>query len=248
MKVEPRYVKQSHHSFRRSKVRTKSSKELQKELGIPTSDQITGIEIRLSRVYIKNNKTPKIGPFPGYAKVYFICLIASDVANQTPKLEIKAFPKIDDNEELPIDKTVYFWKQTKKNTTPPSQIHVFSSIVKSKKSLRDVGKIMTEVKKDKEYKSVLKTIAGAVSGATAAGALVDQVTNLASIVGRFLGKVEDRPLISILQSYTDINGDFDSLGKVRKEFPNRYATIGLSITIRDKVREDIIAEALDLDS
>jgi len=73
------------------------------------------------------------------------------------------------------------------------------------------------------------------------------VTTLASIVGRFLGKVEDRPLISVLQSYTDINGDFDSLGKVRKEFPNRYATIGLSITIRDKVREDIIAEALDLD-
>jgi hypothetical protein len=197
-------------------------------------------------VYIKNNKTPSIGPFPGYAKVYFICLVASDVPNQAPKLDIKAFPKVDDNEELPIDKTIYFWKHTKTRTIAPSQIHVFTSIVKSKKALRDVGKILTEVKKDKEYKSVLKTIAGAVSGASAASELVDQISNLASIVGRFLGKVDDRPLISVLQSYTDINGDFDSLGKIRKEFPNRYGTIGLSITIRDSFREQIIAKALEL--
>jgi hypothetical protein len=37
---------------------------------IPTSKQVSGIEVRLSRVHIRDNKSVPVGPFPGLAKVY----------------------------------------------------------------------------------------------------------------------------------------------------------------------------------
>mgnify|MGYP006164671049 CR=1 FL=1 len=53
-----------------------------KEGDILGSDKISGLEIRLSHVIIKDNKTAKIFPFPGLAKIYFLTLVISDVENQ----------------------------------------------------------------------------------------------------------------------------------------------------------------------
>jgi len=203
---------------------------------IETSGEISGIELRLSRAHILDNRTPSIGPFPGYAKIYFLTMVVSDIQNQAVFIDIKGFPKIDDKEDLPIDNTLYYWKKTATNKTAPSQLHVFSSIIKSKQALRDAAKILHELKDDDGYKSALKMIVSIVTSASV-GPIVDQITNIANIVGKFLGKVEDKPLISVLQSYTDINGDFDALGKVSKEYKSKYAILGLSLTVRDKERE-----------
>ncbi len=210
--------------------------------GISTTDEITGIEVRLNDVHVINNRAPgiKIGNtkiIPGYAKVYFLTIVASDTENNAVDVSLKAFPKIDDHESLPVDKTIFFWKEENEDDRSPSQVHVFSSIVKSKKGLRDAGEIMREVKSDAEYKSLIDQVANVVLKASAVGQVVDTVTTLASVVGKFLGKVEDKPLISVLQSFTDINGDFDNLGKTPKSFENKWARIGLSITIRDTSRE-----------
>jgi len=208
------------------------------EIGdIETSAEISGIELRFSRAHILDNRTPNIGPFPGYAKIYFLNMVVSDVQNQTVFVDVKGFPKIDDKEDLPIDNTLYYWKKTATNKTAPSQVHVFSSIIKSKQALRDGGKILQEIKDDEGYKSALKTMLNIVSSASPVGQIADQITNIANIVGKFLGNVEDKPLISVLQSFTDINGDFDVLGKIPKEFRTKYAILGLSLTVRDKERE-----------
>lgn len=207
------------------------------EADIPTTGDISGIELRLSRAHILDNRTPNIGPFPGYAKIYFLTLVVSDVQNQAVFVDVKGFPKIDDKEDLPIDNTLYYWKKTTASKTPPSQLHVFTSIIKSKQSLRDAGKILQEIKEDEGYKSAIKTVVSVITSATAVIPIVDQITNLANIVGKFLGKVEDKPLISVLQSFTDINGDFDVLGKIPKEYRSKYAILGLSLTVRDKERE-----------
>lgn len=224
------------HAYQPAKKRKKPAAGFEGS-DIPTTGEISGIELRLSRAHIIDNRTANIGPFPGYAKVYFMTIVASDVANQAVQVDIKGFPKIDDKEDLPIDNTLYYWKQTTGTKTPPSQIHVFASIIKSKQALRDVGKVLQDVKKDEGYKSVLKTVVSTVASASPVGQIVDQITNLANIVGGFLGKVEDKPLISVLQSYTDINGDFDVLGKVPREYKNKYAILGMSLTVRDKERE-----------
>jgi hypothetical protein len=46
--------------------------------------------------------------------------------------------------------------------------------------------------------------------------------------------VEDKPLLTWVQSFTDLNGDFDVLGKTAKSAENKFASMKLSITIRDK--------------
>lgn len=194
--------------------RAKSKAEILFESDIPTTGDISGIELRLSRAHILDNRTPNIGPFPGYAKIYFMTLVISDIQNQAVFVDVKGFPKVDDKEDLPIDNTLYYWKKTSNGKTPPSQLHVFTSIIKSKQSLRDTGKILQEIKDDDGYKSAIKTVVSVVTSANPVAPIVDQITNLANIVGKFLGKVEDKPLITVLQSFTDINGDFDVLGKI----------------------------------
>lgn len=230
-------VRQYVHHYKPVKRKTARSVEDLFESDIPTTGEISGIELRLSRAHILNNKTPKIGPFPGYAKIYFLTLVVSDIQNQAVFVDIKGFPKVDSKEDLPIDNTLYYWKKSTGNSTAPSQLHVFTSIIKSKQSLRDAGKILQELKEDEGYKSAIKTVVSVVTSATPAAPVLDQITNLANIIGKFLGKVEDKPLISVLQSYTDINGDFDVLGKIPKEYRSRYAILGLSLTVRDKERE-----------
>ncbi len=207
------------------------------ESDIPTAGEISGIELRLSRAHILDNRTPNIGPFPGYAKIYFLTLVVSDIQNQAVFVDVKGFPKVDDKEDLPIDNTLYYWKKTSASKTPPSQLHIFTSIIKSKQSLRDAGKILQEIKDDEGYISAVKKVVSVVTSAAAVLPIVDQITNLANIIGKFLGKVDDKPLISVLQSYTDINGDFDVLGKIPKEYRSKFAVLGLSLTVRDKERE-----------
>lgn len=232
----PKSIRQYVHEYQPKKKSGRKAHTLL-EGDIPTSGEISGIELRLSRVHIIDNRTPNIGPFPGYAKVYFLTIVASDVKNHGVTVDVKAFPKVDDKEDLPIDNTLYYWRKTGTSKEPPTQIHVFTSIIKSKQSLRDTGRILEDLTNDNNYKSAVKTVVSAVSSASPVGAILDVITSVANIVGGFLGKVEDKPLLSVLQSYTDINGDFDVLGKVFREYKNRNALLGLSLTVRDKERE-----------
>lgn len=203
---------------------------------IPGSKDISGIEVRLSNVQIIDNKTPKVFPFPGFAKVYFINLCVSDLSADPLSVDLNGFEKVDDNDRLALDRTLFAWKKPDKEATPPSQIHVFSSLVKSKQPLRNVAKILSEVKSDGHFKDT----AGALGSVLKAGSNVSNVSNLifqvAGIVGGFLGKVDDKPLLTWVQSFTDLNGDFDVLGKTDKHATNKFASMDLSITIRDKER------------
>ncbi|KAA5548594.1 hypothetical protein [Adhaeribacter rhizoryzae] len=211
--------------------------EKTKPQGISTSKNVTGIEVRLSRAFIINNKTPKIGPFPGFSKMYLMVVVVSDTGDVLQNLDLKSFAKVGDDEDLPVDKTIYFWKQQQKKDKSPSQIHVLASIVKSKQSLRDVAKILADVKNDSEYADVVSSIKEVVRNAAAVTQISDLLFSVAAVVGKFLGKVDDKPLLTWVQSFTDINGDFDKLGKTTIGRKNDFAALDLSIIIRDTHRE-----------
>jgi len=114
-------------------------KIIAEEKGIPTSDSITGIEVRLSNVYIIDNHTGKFVMFPGNADLYLINIVISDRQEKPIMQNINGFEKVNDNESLNVDKTVYYWKQYDESETPPSQIHLMTSVIKSKKGLRNIG-------------------------------------------------------------------------------------------------------------
>ena len=211
--------------------------EKNKPEGISTSKNITGIEVRLSRALIINNKTPKIGPIPGFAKMYLMVIVVSDTGDAIQNLDLKSFAKVGDDEDLPVDKTIYFWKQQQETDKSPSQIHILASVIKSKKGLREAAKVLADVKNDAEFAGVVSSIKEVVKNANAVTQISDLLFSVAGVVGKFLGKVDDKPLLTWVQSFTDINGDFDKLGKTTIGRKNDFAALDLSIIIRDVHRE-----------
>ncbi|MDQ3276720.1 MAG: hypothetical protein M3Q06_00225 [Bacteroidota bacterium] len=202
---------------------------------IDTSADVTGIELRMLPPYIKDNRTDKVWPFPGYAKLYCLTLVASNVTNQLiGTIDLQGFPRIDDKESLPINKSIYLWQAEKKEDKAPNQIHVFCSVVKSKQSLRDVGEILSKVKEDAEYKDLIGSLAKLAKDAAKFNVATDVLTSVASVVGRHLGKVEDKPLGTVINSYTTLFGDFDKLGVSPLVYATRNVDFNFKMVVRSK--------------
>jgi hypothetical protein len=223
----------------------KETKELRPPMAladsdIPTSKQISGIEIRLSRVHIRDNKTPTVGPFPGLAKVYLMNLVVSNLMKSEVDLSLNGFEKVDDNHTLAVDRTLFYWKKVPGSTKPPAQIHIMSSLIKSKKALRDTAGVMASAKGDERFKKLTTDLTDLLKSASNISNISNIILELGSIVGSLLGKVEDKPLLTRFQSFTDIAGDFNQLGKTELPFANKYANLDYSIYIRDKEREDAL--------
>lgn len=204
---------------------------------IPTSDQISGIEVRLSKVFIIDNKTRQFGPFPGLATVYFMNIVMSDLSTSQIDLNLNGFEKVDDKQMLAVDRTLFFWKKTGENPKPPSQIHIMSSLLKSKKGLRDTAAVIAQAKDDSNFKDLTSQLGGLIKTATNFTTISGIVFQVAGIVGNLLKDVEDKPLLTRFQSFTDLGGDFNQLGKTDNPFSNRYAELDYSIFIRDKARQ-----------
>ncbi|MFD2935388.1 hypothetical protein [Spirosoma flavum] len=210
---------------------------------IPTSDNISGIELRLSQVFVKENGTIRFPPFPGFSKLYVTTIVISDLGNVIQTLDLKGFPKVGDNEELPVDRTIFFYQKTDSSPKPPSQIHVFISVIKSKQALRDVGKVMTSLKNDEEFAGIVSTIKSIAKDATAAGQISDLVLQVTSIIGKFLGNVQDKPLFSWFKSFTNLGGEFDNAGISIVPKENEKVKVVINNIVRDKEREEAFLAA-----
>jgi hypothetical protein len=165
-------------------------------------------------------------------------IIASDIYGTDVDLTLDGFEKVDDNHTLAVDRTLFYWKKTEESLKSPSQIHIFSSLVKSKKSLRDTAKIIAEAKENEKIKSLTSGLGSLLKDASKFNSLTNVLMQVASVVGEMLGKVEDKPLLSRFQSFTDMAGNFNQLGKTDHPFGNRYADLDFAIYIRDKARQD----------
>lgn len=200
---------------------------------IPTSDKLTGIELRLLPPFVKDNNTEPFFPFPGFSKLYCLMIVVSDIGNQlVGGIDLQGFPRIGDEEHLPINKTIFYWQQSETDKQPPKQIHTMCAVIKSKKGLRDTGKILTSLKNDEEYKTLMGTVAGMASASSPVGAAVDIVTQVAGIVGRYLVDVEDKPVGTVINSFTDIRGDFDHEGVRKYAFPTKKVDFEMEVIVR----------------
>lgn len=220
----------------------KQKKELSKLDGIPTSDNITGIEVRLSKAYIIDNKTPKVLIFPGYAKIYLLTIVISDAKHSTPVLNLKSFAKVADHESLPVDASIFYWKEQNGTKQSPSQIHTLISIIKSKEDLKNVGEVMSNVQEDEDFIKLSESLGNLIKNAARLNIVTSLLLDISTVLGRFLGNVDDKPLLTWVQSFTDINGDFDVLGKTTTSRKNKWAEANLSIIVRDKEREAAVAK------
>lgn len=202
---------------------------------IPDSKTVTGLEVRLSRVLVKDNRTPKVWPFPGYADVYLLLIVFDDLHPEPQTINLSGFARIDDDEDLPVDKTAYYWKQHTPNERAPSQVHLLLSVVKSKDRLRDTGTLLTQAKDSTDYQSLVSAVVATI--ANTPGQIATLLLQLGAVVGRQLQEVEDKPLFTQVISFTDINGDFDTLGKTPIVKMNEYVQTTLTLVVRDPERE-----------
>lgn len=205
---------------------------------IEHSSAVSGIELRLLPPHIKENGTPPVLFFPGKASLYCLVIVVSDADNQLAGgFDLQGFPRIGDHEHLPVNKTIYYWQALQKQSKPPTQVHAFCSVVKSKKGLRQAGEIISQIKDDAGYKSIAGTIALMAAKATPVTVALDMVTDIAQVVGKYLKNVEDKPLGSIINSYTVLHGDFDKLGISKLSYTTPKVNFEMELTVRDKKRE-----------
>lgn len=212
---------------------------------LETSSDVTGLELRLLPPYIITNTNSRLAIFNGLAKLYCLVVVVSDADNQLVSgIDLQGFPRIGKKEHLPINKTIYYWQKGGAATKAPNQIHVMCTVIRSKKDLREVGKILTELKTDTDYKDLLGTIAKMAKNATGVGAAMSIFTQVSSIVGKYLGDTEDKPLGTFVNSFTVIHGDFDKKGSNRIKLPTRNIDFELELTIRDAAEEKAKTKAL----
>lgn len=222
------------------------SRDLSSAKTIPSSKDVTGIELRMLPPLIKDNHTPVVFPFPGYSKLYCLTIVVSDVTNESVGgIDLKGFPRIGDHEHLPINKTIYFFQSDKASDKGPSQIHIMCTVMKSKQSLREAGEVMGQVKDDSEYKGLIKSIGQLAKDATKFNLVADAVVQVAGIVGKYLGKVEDKPLGTIVNSYTTLHGDFDKVGISKLVYPTRDVDFEFEMVVRKAGVEAKLQKSLE---
>jgi hypothetical protein len=212
---------------------------------IKSSKTATGIELRMLPPLIKDNHTPALWPFPGYAKLYCLTIVVSDVTNQLAgAIDLKGFQRIGDNERLPINKTIFYWQSSGNKDMGPNQIHTMCTVMKSKQGLRDVGKIMGSIKEDGDYKSLITSLGKVAKDVAKFNIVSDIVVQIASIAGKYLGKIEDKPLGTVINSYTTLHGDFDKIGISQLVYPTRDLDFEFQMVVRNQKEETALAEKI----
>jgi hypothetical protein len=202
---------------------------------IPTSKDLTGIEARLSQVFVKDNKTPHLWPFIRYSDLYVVTSSIDNLGGEPYCVSLKGFAKVDDGEHLPVERTVYYWTPDGAGSRAPGAVHVLTSVIKSNEGIRDLGAALTSLRNTDDF----RTVVGAIVTAAGAGgtAIYDAFLPLVGVVGSILGRIDDTPLFTSVLSFTDINGDFDQLGRHRYPQNTRYVDAVTTLIVRDANRD-----------
>jgi hypothetical protein len=207
-----------------------------KSMGIPETRNLTGIEIRIAKLHILDNGTPYIPPFVRYSNLYVLAMAIDDLTGKVDEIRLEGFDDVDDDEQLSVDRTLYYWKQTAKNQKCPSQVHVLLSVIKSKRATRDFGDQLLKLQGTPDFKRLAASAVAAIAApqAALANALI-KVSGL--VVGNLLKNSADVALYTAVRSYTDINGDFDTLGRHDIQHGNRNVDAVTRIIVRDSARD-----------
>jgi len=119
------------------------------------------------------------------------------------------------------------------------------SVIKSKKDLRDTAKILAGLKDDTDYQSVIATLGKIAKDAAKFNVVTDILVQVGGIVGKYLGAVEDKPLGTVINSYTTLHGDFDKIGITTLLYPTKDVDFKFEIVVRNRKAEELIANEIN---
>jgi hypothetical protein len=103
---------------------------------------------------------------------------------------------------------------------------------------------MGAIKDDTEYKGLIADLGKLTSDVAKFNVVSDIVVQIAGVVGKYLGAVEDKPLGTIINSYTTLHGDFDKIGIAQLLYPTRDVDFEFQMVVRNQKEETALAPKL----
>jgi len=116
--------------------------------------------------------------------------------------------------------------------------------MKSKQDLREVGNVLATVKDDTEYKNLIAALSKAAKDVAKFNLVTDIIVQVAGVIGKYLGKVEDKPLGTIINSYTTLHGDFDKIGISPLLYSTKDVDFEFQMIVRNKSIETAIEKKI----
>jgi hypothetical protein len=168
------------------------------------------------------------------AHLYYLTIVVSDIENQLScDIDIIAFPKIGDRELLPVNKTIYYWSRSNCNGKMPEQIHLMCSVIKSKEPLREIANVINQLKRDEMYNTLTDRILSMIATTATRSIITNFVLDLAHIVGRYLGLINDKPIATVINSFTRIHGDWSNFGVTPLSINVKNVTFYFELIVRN---------------
>jgi hypothetical protein len=217
---------QNEHGHSRRKKKQRSSE--------PAAANISGIEIRMLPPFVRDNRQLKIWPFPGYAKLYCLTTVVSDMNNElTGAMDLSAFARVGKNDYLPLNKTIYYWHKNAGGQPLPENVHIMCAIIKSREAIKDPERVLAAVKKDSDYRRIVDHLNAVVADTASFAVVTNMTVKIANIITKHLGKTADMPVAMVVDSFSRLHGDWDKPGIRQVSMSAKNADFGFEVIVHD---------------
>lgn len=160
----------------------------------------------------------------GEPDIYLVATVIDDNNNTPFTLKLDSFPKIRQDELLPIDSQ--FGVQMYRTAGHiPAYLDIRILVARSKEGIRQAGEAMTSIESNPTFKSAIATLSTMVAGPI--GVLASQADRIIGIIGAILKLQKDSKLCYYVAT---ISRDFDNLAVGQQiEYKNRYVSLSYKI-------------------
>ena len=201
---------------------------------VPSSSSLTGLEFRITGIFVRENGTDFIPWVLRYSDLYVLTFAQSDLDTQPSLLSLQGFDDVDDEEHLGIRVTPYS-RVLQANDSFPFMLATYVAVIKSNHSIRDFGNSLKTVLGSSEFASASKGLQAALGVANPAGvAAWGAAETVAKILSGVLAKTTDKVLDVNFHTFSALNGDFDRIGQRDIKWKGRHVTLYTRLSVRGK--------------
>ena len=203
----------------------------------PTS-AMTSIELNmLPPLARKNHKGRLSGMWPFHKNIPMYCLtiVTSDAGGSLGGvMGLRSFPITGRNEYLPIHENLFRWIKTEDNIEQPTQLHLLSTLVQCRGSLKDLHeKVYDHIQKDTAYLQLTDTLCSMVAGTVSPCVLTNINIELAEVISKHLGKTGNETSDTVLRCFSRAHGELSAPGTMSIHLTTRRTEFNFELRVSD---------------
>ena len=160
----------------------------------------------------------------GEPDIYLIATVIDDNNNAPFTLKLDSFPKLRQEELLPID-SQFGVQMYRTAGNIPAYLDIRILVARSNEGIRQAGEAMTSIESNPTFKSAVATLSTLIAGPV--GIIASQADRIIGIIGAILKLKKDSKLCYYVAT---ISRDFDNLAVGQQiEYENRYVALSYKI-------------------